>query len=90
MYIKFFELDKTARQTYRLLKLVFREETMSRTQTHDWFSKYRRGLMLVNSAEYSGCPSSSEMDENVVQIMLKYSHISFEHVDRLLQNLCLI
>jgi hypothetical protein len=68
MHIRFFKLDKTATQTYKMLKIAIRKETENRTQTYDWFSKYRSGVMRVNSAECSGCTFSRKMSENTAQL----------------------
>jgi hypothetical protein len=56
---------KTATETEETLKLVFREETVSITESLQWFSELRCGVTLVNSAECSGCLFTSNIDENV-------------------------
>jgi hypothetical protein len=52
--IKFcFKLGLISAETYKLLKLAFREETVNRIQTFDWFSEFKIWLSSVNDAEYS-------------------------------------
>jgi hypothetical protein len=47
-----------------VLKLGFREEIMSRTETFHRFSNFKSGLASVNYTEHYGCPSTSRTDEN--------------------------
>jgi hypothetical protein len=51
-----------------MLKLAFGDETMSRTQTHDWFFMFKSGVIAVDDAERSGHPVTSKTKECVVQI----------------------
>jgi hypothetical protein len=65
MCIKFcFRLVKTAAETEETLKLASREETMSITQSFQWFSEFKSGVTSANSAECSGCLFMSSLDEN--------------------------
>jgi hypothetical protein len=50
------------------LKLAYGEETLSRIQTFELFSKFKSGMIYVEDTKLSGCPHTSKMDENVVQI----------------------
>jgi hypothetical protein len=46
--IKFsFNLEKTASETYKMLKKPFGDDTTSRTQTFKWYSHFRRGQTSV-------------------------------------------
>jgi hypothetical protein len=42
-----FKQSKTATETNSMLKLAFRDETMIKTQTCDWFSKLEIGVTLL-------------------------------------------
>jgi hypothetical protein len=51
--IKFyFKVGKTIMETCDMLKLAFGEKTMSRTQTFEWFSKFRSGMTSFEDNEY--------------------------------------
>jgi hypothetical protein len=69
MCIKFcFRLRKIAAETFRMLKLAFGGEMMSRIQTFDWFSKFKSEVTSADDAEYLGCPLTTKTDKNVVWI----------------------
>jgi hypothetical protein len=45
--------------------MTFGEPEMGRTQTFQWFAKFRNGLTSVEDIEHSGHPSTAVTDENV-------------------------
>ena len=73
--IKFcFKLGKTATECYEMLKTAFGEQAMGRSQTFQWFSRFKAGRTSPDDDERSGQPVSSstaEMIERVRQIIRK-------------------
>jgi hypothetical protein len=50
MFFKFcFKLGGTATEIYSMLKVAFGDETVSRTQTFEWFWKIRSGMNSVDA-----------------------------------------
>jgi hypothetical protein len=49
-------------------KLAFGDETMSKTQTFDLFSKLKSGVTSVDHAKCLGHPLTGKMDESVAWI----------------------
>jgi len=46
--VKFcFILEKTFLETFRMLKHMFGDEAMSRTQTHEWFKCFQEGQASI-------------------------------------------
>jgi capsid protein len=67
--VKFsFILEKTFLETFRMLKQVFGVESMSRTQTHEWYKCFQEGRTSIEDSERSGQPSASKYDENIQQV----------------------
>ena len=70
----FFKLGKTATESYEMLKTAFGEQAMGRSQTFQWFSRFKAGRTSTDDDERSGRPVSSsmpEMIERVQQIICK-------------------
>jgi len=71
--IKFcFKLGKTATECYEMLKTAFGEQAMGRSQTFQWFSRFKAGRTAIDDDERSDRPVSSstpEMIERVHQII---------------------
>jgi len=63
-----FRLGKTATEAHEILRKVFKEEALSRTQVFEWFARFKRGEMSVEDHPYSGRPSTSRTGENVDKI----------------------
>jgi hypothetical protein len=67
--VKFcFKLGKTASETHEMLKTAFGGNAMGRTQTFEWFSRFKRGETSVEDSEGSGRPSTGHTDENVENV----------------------
>ena len=70
--IKFcLKLGKTATECYEMLKTAFGEQAMGRSQTFQWFSRFKAGRTSIDDNERSGRPVSSstpEMIDSVRQI----------------------
>jgi hypothetical protein len=63
--VKFcFKLEKTATETCEMLKTASGDNAMGRTQTFEWFARFKRGKTSVESSERSGRPSTGHTDEN--------------------------
>ena len=57
--IKFcFKLGKTATECYEMLKTTFGERAMGRSQTFQWFSRFKAGRISTDDDERSGRPVS--------------------------------
>jgi len=53
--IKFcFKLGKTATESYEMLKTAFGEQAMGRSQTFQWFSRFKAGRTWIDDDERSG------------------------------------
>ena len=62
--IKFcFKLGKTATECYEMLKTVFGEQAMGRSQKFQWFSRFKAGRISTDDDERSGPPVSSSAPE---------------------------
>jgi len=76
--IKFcFKLGKTATECYEMLKTAFGEQAMGRSQTFQWFSRFKAGSTSIDDDERSGRPVSSstpEMIDRVHRITRKDRH----------------
>ena len=67
--IKFcFKLGKTATECYKMLKTAFGEQAMSRSQTFQWFSRFKAGRSSTDDDERSGRPVSSSMPEMIERV----------------------
>jgi hypothetical protein len=56
-----------------MLKIAFGEQTARRTQACEWFSKFKSGVTSVEGTKHSGCPSTSNTDENMDLMKNLYS-----------------
>jgi len=57
--IKFcFKLGKTATEYYEMLKTAFGKQVISRSQTFQWFSRFKAGRTSIDDDERSGRPVS--------------------------------
>jgi len=85
--IKFcFKLGKTATEYYEMLKTAFGEQAMGRSQTFQWFSRFKAGRTSIDDDERSGRPVSSstpEMIERVHQIIRKDRRRTIDEVSML-------
>jgi len=73
--IKFcFRLNKTATETYRMLKEAFGEQALSQARTFEWFQHFKDGWESVEDRKHSGRPSTCttpEMNAKVHEIILE-------------------
>jgi len=67
--IKFcFKLGKTATECYELWKTAFGEQAMGRSQTFQWFARFKAGRTSTDDDERSGRPVSSSMPEMIERV----------------------
>ena len=86
-YIKFFlKLGKTATECHEMLKTAFGEQVMGRSQTFQWFSRFKAGRTSIDDDERSGRPVSSsapEMIDSVRQIIREDRRRTIDEVSML-------
>ena len=51
-----------------MLKIVFGEEAMCRTQTYEWWKRFKEGRTSVDDDPRSGRPSTSKTEDNVAKV----------------------
>ena len=51
-----------------MLKIAFREEAIGRTQTYEWWKRFKEGRNSVDDDPRSGRPSTSKTDYNVAKV----------------------
>lgn len=70
--VKFcFKLGKTAKETQEMLKEAFGDDAMGKSQTYEWFRRFKEGRTSVEDDERSGRPSSGRNDENIARVREK-------------------
>ena len=62
------ETWKVRRETYDLLKKVYGDECLSRTQVFEWFKRFKEGREAIGDDQRPGCPSTSKTDANIEKI----------------------
>ena len=85
-----FKLGKTAIECYEMLKEAFGEQAMGRSQTFQWFSRFKAGRTSTDDDECSGRPVSSstpEMIERVLQIIREDRRRTIDEVSILTYSL---
>ena len=58
------KLEKSVTETFEMLKIAFGEEAMCRTQTYEWWKRFKEGRTSVDDDPRSGRPSTSKTDDN--------------------------
>ena len=64
IYVK---IEKFVTETFEMLKIAFRAEAMSRTQTYEWWKHFKEGQTSVDDDLRSGQPSTSKTDDEVAK-----------------------
>jgi len=64
-----FKLQKSAKETHEMLKLVYGDAAMTMKTVDRWFEQFRNGCELVEDEERSGRPSTSKTQENVERVI---------------------
>jgi len=66
---KFFgKMGKSVTEKFEMLKIAFREEATGRTQTYEWWERFKEGRSSVDDDPRSGRPSTSKTDDNVANV----------------------
>ena len=67
------KIGKYVTQTFEMLKIAFGEEAMYKTQTYEWWKRFKEGRTSVDDDPRSGRPSTSKTDDNVASHPFKSS-----------------
>ncbi|KAJ8947679.1 hypothetical protein NQ318_009564 [Aromia moschata] len=59
------KLGKTFTEAYAMLKEVYRNECLSRTQVFEWFKRFKEGHETTANDPRPRRPSTSKTDENI-------------------------
>jgi len=62
------KLGKSATETYDLLKKVYGDECLSRTQVFERFKRFKEGREVVEDDQRPGRPSTSKADANIEKV----------------------
>jgi len=62
------KIGKSVTETFEMLKTAFREEAMGRTQTYEWWKRFKEGRTSVDDDPRLGRPSTSKTDDNVAKV----------------------
>jgi len=63
-----FKLQKSAKETYGMLKLVYGDAAVTMKMVYKWFEQFRNGCESVEDEEILGRPSTSKTQENVERV----------------------
>jgi histone-lysine N-methyltransferase SETMAR len=61
-------LGKTFTETLEMLKQAFGNESMGRTQTYDWYKRFKDSRISIEDDPCSGLPSTLTDDQHVAQV----------------------
>ena len=61
-------LGKSPTEAFKMLQLVYGDETMARSSVFEWHKRFRDGREEVEDAARSGRPSTSRTEENVDRV----------------------
>jgi len=64
-----FLLGKSAAETVLMLQEAFKEETLSKTQVCEWYSRFKGGEMSCEDQPRSRLPSTCRNDENLEKLL---------------------
>ena len=53
---------------YDLLKKVYGDKCLSRTQVFGWFKRFKEGREEIGDNQRHGCPSTSKIDANIEKV----------------------
>jgi transposase len=63
-----FKLQKSAKETHKMLKLVYGNAAMTMKMVQKWFERFHNGCELVEDKERSGHPSTSKAQKIVERV----------------------
>ena len=61
-------LGKTGSENFEMLKQAFGDSCMSRSQTFEWFGRFKNGRTLTANDDRSGRPSTATTPSKVEQL----------------------
>ena len=64
----YFKLQKSAKETHKMLKLVYGDAAVTMKTVYKWFKWFCIGCDLVEDEERSGHPSTSKTQENIDRV----------------------
>jgi len=64
-----FNLQKRAKETHEMLKLVYGDPAVTMKTVYNWFERFRKGCESVEDEERLGRPSTSKTQENVERVI---------------------
>jgi len=62
------KLGKSATETYDLLKKIYGDECLSRTQVFERFKRFKEGMEEIGDDQRPGRPSTSKTDVNIEKV----------------------
>ncbi|KAJ8958890.1 hypothetical protein NQ318_019658 [Aromia moschata] len=62
------KLRKTFTEAYAMLKELYGNECLSRTQIFEWFKRFKEGREMTEDDPRPGPPSTSKTDKNIEKI----------------------
>ena len=62
------KIGKSVTETFEILKIAFGEESTCRTQTYEWWKRFKEGRTSVDNDPCSGRPSTTKTDDNVAKV----------------------
>ena len=62
------KLGKSTTETYDLLKKVYGDECLSRTQFLEWFKRFKEGREEIGDNQRPSRPSTSKTDANIEKV----------------------
>ena len=63
-----FKLQKSAKETHEMLKLVYGDAAVTMKTVYKWFERFCNGCESVEDKERSGHPSTSKSQKNVERV----------------------
>ena len=79
-----FNLNKTAAETYRMLKEAFGEEAFSQARTSEWFKHFKDGQEYVEDRKRSSRPSTC----TTLEMIAKVREVILEDTRQTTHNVC--
>jgi len=63
-----FKLQKSAKETHKMLKLVYGDAAVTMKTVYKWLERFRNSCESIEDEERSGRPSKSKTQENVERV----------------------
>src|SRR5215469_8516208 len=62
------KLGKTFTETFQMLQQAYGEDCLSRTQSYEWYQRFKSGRTSIEDDPKSGRPSSSSGDDHIEKV----------------------